>query len=1215
MDPAPVAGFGEAAAVGLGLSIPNGAASAAAAWHRGAPGGEEQDDRENFSVVVRVRPPLERELALPEFQNVLSVDGTGEVTLHELVPDPVSYERGGAGARVIANHLFTFDRVYDRHTSQPEVYAGTARASVLSMLQGYNATVLAYGPTGSGKTYTMEGPGMQTHGATCTAASGIIPRSMDEIFQHIRHYRGPQARFLVRASYLQIYNEVISDLLKPDRSHLTIREEKRRGIFVEGLSEWLCKSPSEVHTLMERGSTARATAQTAANDASSRSHAVFMVIVEQSETVADEDDAGNAADQAAGGVVITTPANFRQGRQRVRVGRLNLVDLAGSERPRLTGAVGQRLEETKKINQSLSTLGNVISALTEKRPRQHIPYRDSKLTRLLEDSLGGNCRTTLMAMVSPASEAFGETLSTLKFAHRAKAIRNTPQVNEDVDQRTLLRRYEAELKALREELRQRSQNVVDKRQLLEVEEDRRRAEEDFAAAVNALEGRSRELENEKAQKRQLEERIRQMSSQMLVGGHRQQDYQGITSDAERMCSEYASKLSELERERCTIEEDKAQVGRYKQLLLKQRDIMIALTQRLHERDETIIALQDDIDGAERRVGELEEQLDRRRAQLLAAERQTVGAAVAIGGGGTGSAESATVSEMLQYPPENVAFNMRRGAGAGNGGVGQSITMLSAEEKIAELSALLDSQRQENHRLVLELEDQEHLPLKPGRGGPGAAASSAFASSPQRDRGAAEGLLERISGSLSEMAGPSELKAVVMQDLETLRRLALPGGAHMSMGNGGRHHTIPDGAMSANGGRGPQDVDSFMQKVLGSMRGSVGRGPDGADFADDASPSPAGSTSTPAAAGRGAAARQHPMLPVQGHQFQPNPRGAAALGMGSGGASGAYSHDSGSTVGGSASATPRAQGLHGRRAASSERQLSASLSGAAGSSASSDGATSRPRSVGPFPRGQATSERPLTVRSRHSHGGGGTRASSVGSVSTTSYASQWGGGSSSLKSNAVAASKVAGFSSSTPSRARAQAARPASAGGTPTSHMHGDAFANGSDAGSGPQASPTGSVGSLVGGSLSELLSGFMPPSQDALRRSASSGRPAASGGGGVAATTSHAAAWRGTPTRGSMQPLSSPWGGGAGSGGAPAEAPLATPPPRNWQGSALPPATAAALASSERGGSAAAAAAANPAEALRREAQKSVDALLARRRAELAQQRKAAQAAAGVDSL
>jgi kinesin family protein 3/17 len=150
------------------------------------------------------------------------------------------------------------------------------------------------------------------------------------------------------------------------------------------------------------------------------------------------------------------------------MGKLNLVDLAGSERVRVTGATGARLEESKNINKSLSALGNVINALTDKQKRDHVPYRDSKLTRLLEDSLGGNCKTTLMAMISPSAEGFGESLSTLKFATRAKKIKNEARINEDVDQRALLRKYEIELKKLKNELQQKNNNISSNTQHMEL---------------------------------------------------------------------------------------------------------------------------------------------------------------------------------------------------------------------------------------------------------------------------------------------------------------------------------------------------------------------------------------------------------------------------------------------------------------------------------------------------------------------------------------------------------------------------------------------------------------------------------------------------------------------------------------------------------------------------------------------------------------------------
>jgi kinesin family protein 3/17 len=275
------------------------------------------------------------------------------------------------------------------------------------------------------------------------------------------------------------------------------------------------------------------------------------------------------------------------------VGKLNLVDLAGSERVRVTGATGKRLEECKKINQSLSALGNVISALTEpKLSRTHIPYRDSKLTRILEDSLGGNCRTTMMAMISPAFDSLPETLSTLKFATRAKKVKNEARINEDVDHRALLRKYELELKRLREELEERSRTVVDKEHVFKLEQQKRRAEEDKLAAITALEARSRDYQVEREEKQRLEEKIKALNSQLLVGGKKVEDLPQFKSALEEkqraLRKEYEGRIDELERERQQVEEDKAQVDRYKTLLLKQRDIMIALTARLNERDETII---------------------------------------------------------------------------------------------------------------------------------------------------------------------------------------------------------------------------------------------------------------------------------------------------------------------------------------------------------------------------------------------------------------------------------------------------------------------------------------------------------------------------------------------------------------------------------------------------------------------------------------------------
>eukprot|EP00743_Colponemidia_sp_Colp-15_P008644 GILK01009407.1.p1 GENE.GILK01009407.1~~GILK01009407.1.p1 ORF type:complete len:1148 (+),score=247.81 GILK01009407.1:126-3569(+) len=703
-------------------------------------------NNDNFKVVIRTRPPLPRELdAGKRFRNIVQVDESmKKITMTEYLAADPNFEPVDS-ASAYTHHVFTFDHVYDQDSSQAEVYDTTAQAAVMSTLEGYNATILAYGQTGTGKTHTMEG---FTFTST-DEARGITPRAMEEIFKYIENCSNPHSRFLVRASYLQIYNEVISDLLKPERTNLNIREDKRKGVFVEGLSEWVVRSPAEIYSLIQRGAMARATASTKMNDVSSRSHAVFIIIVEQSVT-AYHDPEGNEVSLDHYQQLLNMPNATRQPfmRQSFKVGKLNLVDLAGSERVRLTGATGRRLEESKKINQSLSALGNVIAALTDTKGRQHIPYRDSKLTRLLEDSLGGNCRTTMMAMISPAMEAFTESISTLKFANRAKNIKNEPRVNEDLDQKALLRKYEIELKKLRSELDEKSRNVVDKRKLLELEEERRRAEADKLAAITALEARSREFMIEKEEKRKLEERIKAMSSQLLIGGKQIQDTPqfrtAVLEQQRRIRQEYEAKLAELERERHTIEEDKAQVDRYKQLLLKQRDIMIALTARLNERDESIIGLQEEIDAYDRSQRELEDSVDQKTAAIIALQRLCMEhniavseQAAAMGPGsfanngsngdvhGAGTAASKRMDNLRDRLDRNGSgltistdsiLSRTRGTVEkryspstapvifGSDQIPSESSSLSAEEKIQELSSLLESQKSEMSRLMETLED-------------------------------------------------------------------------------------------------------------------------------------------------------------------------------------------------------------------------------------------------------------------------------------------------------------------------------------------------------------------------------------------------------------------------------------------------------------------------------------------------------------------------------
>ncbi|XP_075261714.1 kinesin-II 95 kDa subunit-like [Convolutriloba macropyga] len=313
---------------------------------------------------------------------------------------------------------YTFDTVYDWNSKQQDLYDETFRGLVNSVLEGFNGTIFAYGQTGTGKTFTMEGVRSNAE------LRGVIPNSFDHIFNHIA--RSTNTQFLVRASYLEIYQEEIRDLLSKDQSkRLELRERADTGVYVKDLSSFVTKSVKEIEHVMNVGNQNRSVGATNMNEHSSRSHAIFIITVECSELGQD-------------------------GENHIRVGKLNLVDLAGSERQSKTGSTGERLKEATKINLSLSALGNVISSLVDAKS-SHIPYRDSKLTRLLQDSLGGNAKTVMVAAIGPASYNYEETLSTIRYANRAKNIKNQPKINEDPKD-ALLRKFQQELLKLREAL-------------------------------------------------------------------------------------------------------------------------------------------------------------------------------------------------------------------------------------------------------------------------------------------------------------------------------------------------------------------------------------------------------------------------------------------------------------------------------------------------------------------------------------------------------------------------------------------------------------------------------------------------------------------------------------------------------------------------------------------------------------------------------------------
>ena len=292
-------------------------------------------------------------------------------------------------------YRFNFDRIFPPSSTQKDIYDFGVKGIIDSVLDGYNGTVLAYGQTSSGKTYTMQGEMDEER------RQGIIPRMINHVFKHI--YSNEGTDFMIKVSMIEIYQEKIRDLFDVSRVNLNIREDSIKGIYVDGATERYVGAPNDVLNLLEIGSANRAQAATNMNEHSSRSHSIFILTINQT--------------------------NKQEGFS--KVGKLYLVDLAGSEKISKTGATGHTLEEAKIINKSLTTLGRVINNLTDGKST-HIPYRESKLTRVLQESLGGNSKTCLIITCSPSIYNESESLSTLRFGERAKKIKNKPKINKEI---------------------------------------------------------------------------------------------------------------------------------------------------------------------------------------------------------------------------------------------------------------------------------------------------------------------------------------------------------------------------------------------------------------------------------------------------------------------------------------------------------------------------------------------------------------------------------------------------------------------------------------------------------------------------------------------------------------------------------------------------------------------------------------------------------------
>ncbi|CAL0311036.1 unnamed protein product [Lupinus luteus] len=363
-----------------------------------------QRAKENVIVTVRFRPLNPREIRQGE---EIAWYADGETIVRNEYNPTIAY---------------AYDHVFGPTTTTRHVYDVAAQDVVSSSMEGINGTIFAYGVTSSGKTHTMHGD---------QRSPGIIALAVKDVFSIIQET--PNREFLLRVSYLEIYNEVVNDLLNPAGQNLRVREDGQ-GTFVEGIKEEVVLSPAHALSLIAAGEEHRHVGSTNFNLLSSRSHTIFTLTIESS------------------------PCGENCEGEAVTLSQLNLIDLAGSESSKAE-TTGMRRREGSYINKSLLTLGTVISKLTEEKP-SHIPYRDSKLTRLLQSSLSGHGRISLICTVTPSSSCTEETHNTLKFAHRAKHIEIQASQNKIIDEKSLIKKYQQEIHCLKEELEQLKRGIV-----------------------------------------------------------------------------------------------------------------------------------------------------------------------------------------------------------------------------------------------------------------------------------------------------------------------------------------------------------------------------------------------------------------------------------------------------------------------------------------------------------------------------------------------------------------------------------------------------------------------------------------------------------------------------------------------------------------------------------------------------------------------------------
>uniref|UniRef100_A0A672YMW7 Kinesin-like protein n=1 Tax=Sphaeramia orbicularis TaxID=375764 RepID=A0A672YMW7_9TELE len=532
---------------------------------------------------------------------------------------------------VITGKPYAFDRVLPPNTSQEQVYDQCAKQIVKDVLGGYNGTIFAYGQTSSGKTHTMEG---KLHDPQLM---GIIPRIAHDIFDHI-YSMDENLEFHIKVSYFEIYLDKIRDLLDVSKTNLAVHEDKNRVPYVKGCTERFVSSPEEVMDVIDEGKANRHVAVTNMNEHSSRSHSIFLINIKQEN--------------------IETEKKLS--------GKLYLVDLAGSEKVSKTGAEGAVLDEAKNINKSLSALGNVISALAEG-TKSHVPYRDSKMTRILQDSLGGNCRTTIIICCSPSIYNEAETKSTLMFGQRAKTIKNTVSVNLELTAEEWKKKYEKEkdknkslkniIQRLEAELSRwrNGENVPEEEQLSSKDqkniepEERRKYEEDISNLYKQLDDKDDEIN----QHSQLAEKLKeQMMDQEELLASTRRDYEKIQEELCRLQTENELAKEEVKEVLQALEELAVNYDQKSQEVEERDQANLQLSEELQHKTALLSAVQRELSQLQELNG-----LQRKRAaevlNLLLRDLSDIGAIIgtsdvkttATKGNGSAVEEEFTVARL------------------------------------------------------------------------------------------------------------------------------------------------------------------------------------------------------------------------------------------------------------------------------------------------------------------------------------------------------------------------------------------------------------------------------------------------------------------------------------------------------------------------------------------------------------------------------------------